>query len=288
MQQVYGKIRRIHDQERVFEIKVKNRIEYFYLTRGHQKKFKSYIQEDLYVVINFKETRVKRGCFLAHEIINFEKLIKRTNRRVMVYYDLFAIKRGVENLLNRGGYRMFLDMEFTMPPLNHPHGEEFPAEIIQYGMLIEDENGKFVTTSDATVKPVGKEGLNSRTFDFLNIDNKSFKNAQTAKDFYNTLIDKIMIYQPTIFVWGRNDILMLDKFYNLHKFKPITERKNFVNLMQVIKNYYGIKTDIGLFAAYDLFKESNPIEQDHHALNDAIATAEIYHLFKKAIKVSNK
>ena len=90
------------------------------------------------------------------------------------------------------------------------------------------------------------------------------------------------------YVWGRNDILMLNNFYEQHNFRPITSRQNFVNLMQVIKNYYGIKSDIGLFSAYEMFNSEPPMAQDHNALNDAFATSEIYRLFKKKIKLEKK
>ena len=53
--------------------------------------------------------------------------------------------------------------------------------------------------------------------------------------------------------------------------------------MQVIKNYYNIKTDIGLFNAYHLFGRLPVEEQDHNALHDAVATAEVFKLFQKEI-----
>ena len=81
---------------------------------------------------------------------------------------------------------------------------------------------------------------------------------------------------------------MLNNFYEQHNFRPITSRQNFVNLMQVIKNYYGIKSDIGLFSAYEMFNSEPPMAQDHNALNDAFATSEIYRLFKKKIKLEKK
>ena len=66
--------------------------------------------------------------------------------------------------------------------------------------------------------------------------------------------------------------------------KPVTERKNFVNLMQIIKNYYGIKNDIGLYAAFELLGAKPPlVEQDHNALHDAAATLEVFHLFENEI-----
>jgi inhibitor of KinA sporulation pathway (predicted exonuclease) len=92
-----------------------------------------------------------------------------------------------------------------------------------------------------------------------------------------------MYYQPTVYVWGKNDILMLNSFYEKYKLKPLVERQKIVNLMQVMKNYYNIKTDIGLFNAYHLFGRSPVEEQDHNALHDAVATAEVFKLFQKEI-----
>ena len=288
MRQVYGKIRAYYEKERVFEIKVKNKIEYFYITRSHQKKFSIYLQEDLYVIFNCSDTKSRRYKYLAHEVINFEKILRRTPRQIMTYYDIYAIKTGVEKVLNRDGYRMFLDMEFTMPPYSHQHGDPFKAEIIPYGIYLESADGAYVKSIESLVKPANQEGLNDRTFDFLGLTMKDFKNAETPRQFYNTLVDVIMMYQPTIYVWGRNDILMLNNFYEQHNFRPITSRQNFVNLMQVIKNYYGIKSDIGLFSAYEMFNSEPPMAQDHNALNDAFATSEIYRLFKKKIKLEKK
>ena len=65
----------------------------------------------------------------------------------------------------------------------------------------------------------------------------------------------------------------------MNKLNKIVDRKKFINLMQVIKNYYGIKTDIGLFNAYELFNSKAPLEQEHNALTDALVTSEVFHLF---------
>ena len=72
------------------------------------------------------------------------------------------------------------------------------------------------------------------------------------------------------------------------KKKPITKRKDFINLMQVIKNYYSIKDDIGLFKAVDwLENKESKEEQEHDALDDAFMTMKVFHLFKKRITTEN-
>ena len=70
--------------------------------------------------------------------------------------------------------------------------------------------------------------------------------------------------------------------------KPNTNLcKQVVNIMQVIKNYYSIKSDIGLFNAYELFGKKAPAPQDHDSLHDAVATSEVFHLFLEEITKKN-
>ena len=52
---VCGQIRKINLDERIFEIKIKNRIEFFYFSRSQYKKFKPYLHEGLYVFFLCKE-----------------------------------------------------------------------------------------------------------------------------------------------------------------------------------------------------------------------------------------
>ena len=49
MHQFSGKIRKIHTEDRVFEILIKGKIEFFYLSRSQMKKFNMYLQAGLFV-----------------------------------------------------------------------------------------------------------------------------------------------------------------------------------------------------------------------------------------------
>ena len=49
MKTIYGRIRNIDLDSRIFEIKLNNKIEYFYFGRSQYKKFKPYLHEGLYV-----------------------------------------------------------------------------------------------------------------------------------------------------------------------------------------------------------------------------------------------
>ncbi len=290
MQIVYGVIRRIHLKERIFEIKIRDKIQYFYLTRSQMKQFNVYLQPGLFVHLKCHDNQLPHVIFtgrrktkiLAYEVVNFVKMIRRSQSKMTVYFDLTTIRRGVQSVLNKKGYRMFLDLEFTLPPYSFQGGQEFVAEIVQYGFYLEDEKGQVILKEQSLIKPKRHSGLNLRTYKFLNLKKSDFQNAISFRTFYYRLKDIINLYQPTIYVWGKNDIKVLERAYELHKLKPITMRMNFINLMQILKNYYGIKTDIGLFNAFAFFDEEIPETQDHDALQDAMMTRNLFHLFKQS------
>ena len=230
-----------------------------------------------------KETRTNQSGFLVYEVVHFIKMLRHLPRKTIVYYDISTIKQGVKKIFSRDGYRLFLDLEFSMPPHGYVHGNGFVSEIIEYGLYLEDNEGNLITTEWGMIKPRHKIGINSRTIEFLKISENDLRYAPSPYKFYKKFKTLLTAYQPTIYVWGKNDISMLDSFYKENKFVKLAERKNFINLMQVIKNYYGIKTDIGLYNAYEFFNVKQPKEQDHNALNDAVATADIFKLFQKEL-----
>lgn len=288
MQTIWGKIKSINLDERIFEIKIKNRIEFFYFSRSQYKKFKPYLHEGLYVYFLCEEERQKRNRHITREVVSFTKLMRPTSRGFITYFDIDMIKKGVNKLLSKDAYRMFLDLEFTMPSYSYIHGEGFKPEIIQYGIYLEDNEGNLVFSDNDNVLPFNKNSISDRTYDFLNLSENDFKKAKTYNQFYKTINDIMSFYQPIVYVWGKNDIYVINLSCEMHHKPKFLERKQVINLMQVIKNYYSIKSDIGLFNAYGLFGRYAPIAQDHNALNDAVATSEIFHLFLAEINKTKK
>lgn len=283
MQQFSGKIRKIHTEDRVFEMLIKGKIEFFYLSRSQMKKFNMYLQPGLFVYFVCKKEAVVHSKFKAYEVINFTKMVSIKGNRRTVYFDINTIKKGVASILNRKTNKMFLDMEFTMPSYDFSGEKPFVSEIIQYGVLIENEEGQVVLSESSLVKPTDSSGLNARTFNFLNLQKEDFSKAMTYKAFYKKLKKYMDKYQPMIYVWGKNDIITLDSFYKMHDLEPVTSRKNFVNLMQLMKNYLGQKADIGLFNALTFLDPTFDESQDHDALEDAFVTCKIHHLFKDRV-----
>lgn len=283
MQTIWGKIKAINLEDRIFEIQTRNKLEFFYFSRSQYKKFKPYLHEGLYVTFLCEDEMRMRNRHMTKEVVSFTKLMQPTTRGMKTYFDIDMIKKGVSNLLSKDAYRLFLDLEFTMPSYSYVHGSGFKPEIIQYGIYLEDPDGNLILTEHDNVLPIDKKSLTDRMFEFLNLTENDFKKAKTFNQFYKILKDIISFYQPIVYIWGKNDIYVIELACEMHHKPKLLERRQVVNLMQVIKNYYSIKSDIGLFNAYGLFGKVPPIVQDHDSLNDATATSEIFHLFLEEI-----
>lgn len=285
MHSINGMIHIVDEKNRIIGIVDKNRINYYYLTRSQMHKFDLYLKKGVFVSFYIDKKAVVRNHYKATEIKQFVKITVRSGRRVHNYYDTNHIQEELKKIINKPTYRMFLDFEFTMPPYSHkPHSGGFTSEIIRYGFYIEDEDGKIVDSVNDFVKPKLSKTLSDRTIDFLGINNYDIYKAPSFYKFYNLFNEYMMLYQPTIYVWGRNDILVLDKTYEMYNLKKLTKRNNFINLMQIIKTYFSIKDDIGLYSAYSLFNKKPPMDvQDHNPLHDALCELEIYHLFSEQI-----
>ncbi|MCR5307716.1 MAG: hypothetical protein K6E24_01810, partial [bacterium] len=66
--------------------------------------------------------------------------------------------------------------------------------------------------------------------------------------------------------------------YEINNLEALTP--NFINLLQVHKNYYNLKNDLGLFDAYKQYTGEN-LNQEHDALEDAFMTKNVFFEFKK-------
>lgn len=287
MQKFTGKVHNYYDNTRVFDMIVKNKIMYFYLAHSMAKKFEVYLSDGAFATFCTSDRPTLIGNVYAYPVISFERIFHMIGTKEVNYYDINQNKENVKKVLNKDAYRLFIDLEFTMPPYDYHHtttSNKFKAEIIQYGMCLEDADGNLIDSSSGVIKPLDERGINERTLEFVHLSYNDVANGEYYSKFYNTLKDYMTLYQPIIYVWGRNDYLMIKESYTVHKVEPLTERKHYVNLMQLIKTYYNIKNDIGLYNAFELFNKETPLDkQDHNALHDASATMLLYHLFEEEI-----
>lgn len=281
MKKIYGKIYDVLPEERAVRIEARNKLKILFMSRKTFKDFGPYLVNKPYIFVYISEEPKKQGLYKGYEVVSFIKIIQNNINKPKIFYDLSAIRRGVKSLLDRVEYKLFLDLEFTLPPYNQ-RTKHIP-EIIQYGIILEDAEGDIILDDSSLVMTKKKRSLNTRTLKFLSKDKADFESACTYYDFYNLLKDCIEKYDVKIIAWGKNDILILEKSFELHQVLPLDFRSRYLNLMQVIKNYYNQKNDLGLFTTYQQMSNHEIEIQQHDAFEDALLTREIYHMFKNNI-----
>lgn len=275
---VYGKVYSVNRKERLISMIINNRLMSFHMTNKNMRDFKTYLNKLPYVFLDVQDDKVKNNNKIFYEINYFIKIVVPRVTRSDVYYDLSMIKKGVKSLLNREQTRLFLDLEFTLPNSNH----HLP-EIVQYGMVVEDENNNIIFEDSSLVKPNKKSSLNKRTLKFLSLNYKDFDNACPYIEFYQILERWINEHDVKIIAWGKNDILTLEKSFKINHLKPLDIRNRYMNLMQIMKNYYNNKQEMGLFNTYQTLTNTAEVEQSHNAFEDALMLRDIFHIFKHNI-----
>lgn len=275
---VYGKVYSVNRKERLISMIINKRLMSFHMTNKNMRDFKSYLDKMPYVFLDIFDEKIKNNGKIYFEINYFIKIVVPRLIRSDVYYDLSMIRKGVKSLLNREQTKMFLDLEFTLPYSSH----QLP-EIVQYGLVIEDINNDVIFEDTCLVKPTKKSSLNKRTLKFLSLEYKDFDNACSYIEFYQMLERLIYEHDVKIIAWGKNDILTLEKSFKINHLKPLDIRNRYMNLMQIMKNYYNNKQEMGLFSTYKELTNAEAIHQSHNAFEDALIMREIFHIFRKNI-----
>lgn len=281
MKVIKGSVRYLDTANRILEIKTPLKIEYLYLTRSLMNRFKVFLKEETYVELEATNQSELKDDRMLYEIVGFIKIVQNTTNKTNVLYDVRSIRRGIAEVLNKDTNKMFIDLEFTMP--EYGSHAPFKSEIIQFGYIVEDNKGVVIDSNSSLIK-INQSAISNRTLEFVNRTIEEFDDAITQEEFYEIFKEALEKYDPTIIVWGSNDILMLDAFYKDLDKEPLTTRASFINVMQLIKNYFGMKYDIGLFKAKTFFSEKESDDQAHDALTDAETTQEVFHLFKEYTK----
>lgn len=279
---IYGKIITTIPKERIVKVLGRDKIYYLYMSRKLFKDFGPYFIYKPYIFVDVFENKKKYGNYYCYEIDFFNKIVQSTHKDKRVYYNIATIRKGVRRLIDNTKNKIFLDLEFSLPSYFQTM-VHFP-EIVQYGIVIEDENGDIVFEDGSLVKPLKKYALNMRTLKFLTKTKEDFEYACSYIEFYQLLERCIQEYDAKIIAWGRNDILTMEQSFKLNRLKPLDIRNRYINIMQVIKNYYNSKNDLGLFNTY---QEMSGIEQEtqtHDALQDALMTREIYRMFRNIVQ----
>lgn len=275
--EMYGLIHDYYPIQKMISIKKDGKLNYFYFSKNSYKIFKKSM-ENRSVFIFFEYTdksKVLKGVE-AYQVVSISKIFYQSRQGLKKLYNFDDVKEKLAVQINKTEYKMFMDLELTMPAFNHK--EKFIPEIIQIGIVITDIYDNVVNVYSNYVNPTIP--ITDRCKNFLSINEDDFVDAISYKELYNDYKNLINIYKPTIYVWGGNDIKAFQDSYMIHNIQPI--KCKYVDLSRTIKQYYELGDELGLFHALKIFNKVNA-SQAHHALTDATATKEIFNSFKKEI-----
>lgn len=267
-------IKKVDRSNKVFYCYIGNRKVGFYLTNRLTKLFLNCLDKNVLVDFEVSEKKKTINNKVFHHVLYFNEIKDLKNNKTI--YNHQELKKDMVLFLENKKHYLFLDLEMTIPI---PYQKNFKPEIIQFGCVLMEKNGKVILEDGSYVLPVKQNPLSRRTIKFLSINEELFKKtAISYKEFYDKLKDIIDMYNPKIVVWGKNDYIALEHSYNIHAVKKITESSDFVDLLKLHKDYFNLNNDLGLFKAYQTYYDQKFL-QIHDAKDDAKVTKEVFVAF---------
>ncbi len=280
---IRGLIHMIELDHKVIGIKLYKSIKFFYFQNSQMNTFKRYLYQDNWIELEYDENYLSRkGQFLAYRVSYVYKLEAIGKFDHVIYYDKNILNKSLYKFLDNLGNSMFLDLEMTMPSYSF-RGKGFVTELIQAGLEICDDKFDVIYKYSNYVEPKINKTLSKRAEDFLGItSDEFFKKCIKYKQFYDDFNELLFKYNPAIVVFGKNDQLVLNDSYNINNVPSLKNKTRYINLCQLIKNFYELKNDPGLFKLYGVYYD-NDENQIHDALDDCEVTRLVFLAFKKDI-----
>ncbi len=282
---ISGRILDINEEERIITLKVKHRLQHFYLQRSLMNTIGKYLCISRFIQFVVKEEPRAYRTYKVQNIDHVLRIMEIRYRKNIVYYDFKNIKKGTKNLVNKLDNKMFLDLEMSMHP--YKVDRSFKQEIIQVGYVLVDKNNNQLEEYNEMIQPTLHKKITKRTQKFLQITQEDVDQGIPFTEFYKHFTEVIDKYKPAIIVWGRNDFLALRESYSINKVPSLRKKTRYINLLKLHKNYFNLRNDLGLFNALNLYTTREDT-QVHHALDDAKVTKEIFEGFKKTINYNFK
>ncbi len=275
---IKGYIHMIELDNNIIGIKCYKHIKFFYMQNGLMNMYKKYLYQFNWIDLEYVDKKIIKGGFSCYKVDFIYQIYGPGVFDKIIYFDKKTVDKTTFDFLNKIEYTMFLDLEMTMPSYSFS-GKEFESEIIQAGYELYKGN-ELITSYESYVKPTIEKFVSSRTLKFLKITPEILETSVTYKEFYKPLSKLLKKYHPAIIIYGKNDKIVLDKSFEINKVEYLKIR--YVNLLNLIKSFYNLKNDPGLFKIYDIYYENHEI-QIHDALDDSHVTKLVYDAFKKDI-----
>lgn len=286
---VNGIIHNVFLHEKLIGIRQQKKIIFFYFQNSQMNLFKRYLYKGIWIELDYDENRMIKKRDKEAYIVSFVYQIRSLGKyNSIIYYDKKMLNQSLSKFLKSLGNIMILDLEMTMPSYNFK-GKGFKPEIIQAGFVVINSQGEELCRYSNYIKPKLNLKLSKRVEDFLKISSNDFYiKAISYYEFYEDFKEILDIYQPVIMVYGKNDIIVLNDSYSINEMPSLVTQSRYINLCQLIKNFYDLKNDPGLFKLYKLYYGEDDV-QIHDAFNDCEVTALVYKAFKDDVNlITNK
>ncbi len=278
---IYGLVKVINKQKRIYGVKTFSRIYYIYFKRSLYQTFKNYLNENNLIDLEVMEPKMQ-GKYFAYPVYYISKIKSLLLNKL--YFSEENNNLSLKHLFKSIRNVLILDLEMTMPPFNYKGSYE--PTIIEMGYVLYDDKGNMKLNYNEYLKT--DQELSNRTINFLKLKPRDYyKNAVTFYKSYNELKRNLRKYKPTLIVYGKNDILILKKAFAKYNLPNILNYIRVINLASLIENYYHHKNEVGLFNLYNAYYKTD-LKQTHDALDDAKITYEVYKAFKKDILLEIK
>ena len=278
--QIYGRLHDVFEDIRVVSLKGHSKIDYYYMPKGLFQTFLSYFIPGSYTFMTVSETKKKYKGLMVYSVESIEKIIYPRKQNPLIFYDISLIKSQIQNLITKECPKLFLDLEMSMPP--YRFYQNFESEIIQYGLVITNPQGQIIEEKKSFVRPTKTAEISDRTKKFLKVSQEEIDQGISAKEFIEMLSSYFRKNRPMVFVWGQNDLIELRKACRINHQNDITMGVQIVDLLKLHKTYFGLKNDLGLQNAYNLYSTEPTLEkQAHDALEDALMTQFVFESFRQ-------
>ncbi len=276
MPTVYGKIIDVDTKRRTIDIIHRGKKKTCYLQRSKFNTFSSFLRVGHFAVLRVSKPKRKRD-YVAYTVRDVKKLIQPIAGKRRVLFSTVTLKREIRTFINTLGAKLYLDFEMSM----HPYrvDKDFKQEIIQAGYILVDKDDNVLKKYETFIRPTRHKTLTKRTLKFLTLTQKDVDQGIPFETFYEHLKNLLDTHDPAIIVWGRNDFLSLDEAYELNRLPSLAKGSRFVNLLQLHKNYFRYKDDVGLKTAFTMYGNSLDTQR-HDAYEDAWMTKRIFEGFR--------
>ncbi len=274
---IKGPIHMIEMENNIIGIVCYGHIKFFYFQNRLLNIYKKYLYQFNWIDLEYDKEKIKKGPYSAYKVDFLYQIYGPGTLDRIIYFDKKDIDYETYKMLDKLEYTLFLDLEMSMPGYQFK-GREYESEIIQVGFeLYRGDN--LITDYTSYIYPTVNQDISVRTLKFLNITKELLYNTGVSyKEFYNVFSTLVKKYKPAIIIYGKNDKLILDKSFVINKVEPLKLR--YINLLNLIKTFYNLKNDPGLFKLYETYSEGYEV-QLHDALDDSHTTKLLFDAFKK-------